>query len=56
MPELPDLEIIREYLSPRVSDVTIETAEVRRPLLVRNLLGGDAAQLLIGRRFTSAGQ
>ena len=56
MPELPDLEVIREYLAPRISGVTIELAEVRRPLLVRNLLGGDAATLLMGRRFTSAGR
>jgi len=54
MPELPDLEVVRQYLAPRISDVAIEVADVRRPLLVRNLLGGDAAEYLKGRRFTGA--
>jgi formamidopyrimidine-DNA glycosylase len=53
MPELPDLEVIREFLAPRLVDVPIVTAEVRRHLVVRNLLGGDMATHLIGRRFTA---
>lgn len=53
MPELPDLEVIREFLAPRVVDVPIVSAEVRRHLVVRNLLGGDMATHLIGRRFTA---
>ncbi len=52
MPELPDLEIIREYLAPRVVGVTIASAQVRRPLVVRNLLGSDPADHLVGHRFT----
>ena len=52
MPELPDLEVIREFLAARIVDVLIVSAEVRRHLVVRNLLGGDAADHLIGRRFT----
>ncbi len=51
MPELPDLEVIREFLSPRLAGVAIESAEVRRPLVVRNLLGGDPGEHLVGRRF-----
>ncbi len=51
MPELPDLAIIREQLAPRVTGVTIAAVEVRRPLVVRNLLGGEIGQHLIGRRF-----
>jgi len=51
MPELPDLEVIREYLAPRLAGVPIAAAEVRRPIIVRNLLGGDIAGLLTGRRF-----
>jgi formamidopyrimidine-DNA glycosylase len=51
MPELPDLEVIREYLAPRLTGVAITSAEVRRPLVVRNLLGGDAADYLTGREF-----
>ena len=54
MPELPDLEVIREFLAPRIDGVQIVSAEVRRPLLVRCLLGGDAAEHLTGRRFTGA--
>ncbi len=53
MPELPDLEVIREYLSPRLAGVDIASVEVRRPLVVRNLLGGEVADHLVGRRFAS---
>ena len=41
MPELPELEVIREFLAPRLVGVSIATAQVRRPLIVRNLLDGD---------------
>ena len=51
MPELPDLEVIREYLAPRLAGVTVAAAEVRRPLVVRNFLGGDAADYMTGRQF-----
>jgi formamidopyrimidine-DNA glycosylase len=53
MPELPDLEVIREYLAARVVAVPIVSAEVRRPVVVRNLLGGDLVDHLVGRRFTA---
>jgi formamidopyrimidine-DNA glycosylase len=56
MPELPDLEVIRRYLAPRLEGVRIESALVRRPLVVRNLLGGGAAGHLVGRCFTGAGR
>jgi formamidopyrimidine-DNA glycosylase len=52
LPELPDLEVIREVLAPRLPDVAIVTVAVRRPIIVRNLLGGDFAGYLVGRRFT----
>jgi formamidopyrimidine-DNA glycosylase len=52
MPELPDLEVICEFLSPRIVGVSIVSAQVRRPIVVRNLLGGDVADHLVGRRFT----
>jgi formamidopyrimidine-DNA glycosylase len=54
MPELPDLEVIRRRLAPRLVGVAITSARVRRPLVVRNLLGGDFAGLLVGRRFEGA--
>jgi formamidopyrimidine-DNA glycosylase len=53
MPELPDLEVIREFLEPRIVDVPIQAAEVRRPLVVRNLLGGNPAGHLVGHHFTA---
>jgi formamidopyrimidine-DNA glycosylase len=51
MPELPDLEVIREFLTPHIVGVPIVAAAVRRPIVVRNLLGGDAVGHLMGRRF-----
>jgi formamidopyrimidine-DNA glycosylase len=54
MPELPDLEIIRAYLDPRIAGVAIRAAEVRRPIVVRNLLGGEASERLAGRTFEGA--
>ncbi len=53
MPELPDLEIIRDYLAARLPGVTIATVQVRRPLIVRNLLGDDLAAQLVGRSFAA---
>jgi len=35
--------VIRESLAARVARVSIMTADVRRPLIVRNLLSGDFA-------------
>jgi len=55
MPELPDLTVLREILSPRLEGVAIAAAEVRRPIPVRNLLGGDLAARLVGRRFRELG-
>ncbi len=54
MPELPDLEVIRRRLGPRLMGVAITSARVRRPLVVRNLLGGEVTDLLVGRRFQDA--
>ena len=51
MPELPDLEVIREYLAPRLPGATITSAVVRRPIIVRNLLGDDFAGHVTGRAF-----
>jgi formamidopyrimidine-DNA glycosylase len=56
MPELPDLEVIRRFLDPRLAGVAIASARVTRPLIVRNLLGGELAPHLVGRRFCGAGR
>jgi formamidopyrimidine-DNA glycosylase len=56
MPELPDLTVIRERLAERVTGVEIVAAEVRRPLVVRSLLGGEAAEHLMGRALGEVGR
>jgi formamidopyrimidine-DNA glycosylase len=48
--------VIRDFLAPRLVGVPIVSAQVRRPVVVRNLLGGDPsssspADHLVGRRF-----
>jgi formamidopyrimidine-DNA glycosylase len=49
MPELPDLEVIREVLAPRVTGQAITDVEVVRPLVVRDLTGHGFAEALTGR-------
>jgi formamidopyrimidine-DNA glycosylase len=51
MPELPDLEIIREVLRPRLSGQTITGVEVVRPLVVRDLTGKGFAETIVGQVF-----
>jgi len=51
MPELPDLEIVSKSLARNVIGATIASAEVLRPIVVRNLLGGDLVTHLAGRTF-----
>ncbi len=49
MPELPDLEIICRVLANRVIGQTVVSAQAGRPIIVRNLLGGDVGDHLVGR-------
>jgi formamidopyrimidine-DNA glycosylase len=51
MPELPDLEIIREVLVPRLTGQSIADVEVIRPLVVRDLTGRGFAEALTGLTF-----
>jgi formamidopyrimidine-DNA glycosylase len=51
MPELPDLEIIREVLVPRMTGQTVTDVEVVRPLVVRDLIGQGFVETLTGRTF-----
>jgi formamidopyrimidine-DNA glycosylase len=51
MPELPDLEIVREVLAPRLAGQTITSVEVVRPLVVRDLTGQGFAEALAGQTF-----
>jgi len=53
MPELPDLEVARTLLAHYVVGLTVETVDVRRPIVVRNLLGGEIAGHLAGRRLVN---
>lgn len=50
MPELPELEVIREVLERQVVGARVKRLEVVRPLVLRCLAAGDPAELLSGRR------
>jgi formamidopyrimidine-DNA glycosylase len=54
MPELPDLEIVREVLLPRLTGQTIVGVEVVHPLVVRDLVstGQGFAETLTDQTFT----
>jgi formamidopyrimidine-DNA glycosylase len=56
VPELPDLEVIREYLAPRLTGRKIVAAQVRRPIVVRNLVGGEITEHLAGRQVSGVGR
>jgi formamidopyrimidine-DNA glycosylase len=51
MPELPDLEVIKEFLQDHIVGQEIAEVEVVRPIVVRNLAGGDFATRLTGQRI-----
>jgi formamidopyrimidine-DNA glycosylase len=51
MPELPDLEVIKEFLQNCIIGQEIAEAEVVRPIVVRNLASGDFAPRLMGQRI-----
>jgi formamidopyrimidine-DNA glycosylase len=53
VPELPDLEVVSRLLAPNVVGRTIAAAAILRPIVVRNLLGGDPISRLVGRMFTA---
>jgi formamidopyrimidine-DNA glycosylase len=51
MPEIPDLEIIKQFLNERLPGKEVQRAEELRPAMVRNLAGESFATDVIGRRF-----
>jgi formamidopyrimidine-DNA glycosylase len=53
LPELPDLQVIAEFLQREVSGADIAAAEVLKPIVVRNLIGDDLAARLVGQRIES---
>jgi len=52
MPELPDLEVIKEFLRPRLVGQTIVEAEELRPLIVRDLIGEGLTTGVAGRSIS----
>ncbi|MBN1937704.1 MAG: Fpg/Nei family DNA glycosylase, partial [Anaerolineae bacterium] len=53
MPELPDLEIIREVLAGKIVGLTVTAAQIGRPTVLRNLLGGALGDHLDGQRIVA---
>ncbi len=53
MPELPDLEVIKDYLQGVLPGERVEDVEVLRPLVVRNLISDDFAGTLTGGEFAA---
>jgi formamidopyrimidine-DNA glycosylase len=51
MPELPDLEVIRQVLAPELAGQIIDDVEVVRPLVVRDLTHQGFAETLAGQTF-----
>lgn len=50
MPEAPDLQVIMEYLQPRIVGVRIVEATERKPLVIRNLASGRFEEDISGRQ------
>ena len=53
MPEAPELTIVREVLERRVGGVTVESARIIRPTVLRTLSEIDVATDIEGRSFTN---
>ncbi len=51
MPEAPDLQILKEYLAPRVEGEKITEADVLRPLVLRNLIDASFVDHIRGRQI-----
>jgi formamidopyrimidine-DNA glycosylase len=54
MPELPDIEVIKDYLVAHVAGQRIESVHHVGAIVVRSLLVGDAATILAGRTIAGA--
>ena len=51
MPEVPDLEVIKDLLNQRVRDLGVEQAQVLRPLELRAMTPTDFTRDVVGRPF-----
>ncbi len=56
MPELPDLEVVKEFLSTALAGCTIVRAEVRLPIVVRDTVREQAGAALVGREVCAVGR
>jgi formamidopyrimidine-DNA glycosylase len=52
MPELPDLEVVKDYLRGVLPGQRIDVVEVLRPLVVRSLISEDFLAVLEGGHFS----
>ena len=50
MPEAPDLEIIKDYLNDRIQGLSVESAKVLRPTVLRSL-AGNLVDDIAGRKL-----
>ncbi len=53
MPELPDLEIITEFLHRQLAGLRIEQAQVLKPIIVRDLTGEGFVSRITGQQLLS---
>ena len=51
MPEIPDLEVVRDFLNDRLPGRTVERAEVLRPAIIRSHAAANFSQDVVGRTF-----
>ena len=56
MPEAPDLQVIMEYLQPRIVGRQIVHATERKPLVIRNLADGEFTEDIAGREVVGVGR
>lgn len=54
MPELPDIEVIKDFLTAHVAGQRIESVDHVGAIVVRSLLPGDPTSILVARTITSA--
>ena len=56
MPEAPDLQVIMEYLQPRIIGRRIVSATERKPLVIRNLADSEFTEDVTGREVAGLGR
>jgi formamidopyrimidine-DNA glycosylase len=53
MPELPDLEVIKEYLEGVLPGQRVQTVQLLRPIVMRNLTSEDVVSSVVGKKFVA---